>query len=182
VFLSNTDHSSQTANVELPAGTMGTTSNLFSRMPYTLTISSGALTLTGSMTTMAVQVYKITGGAPDTQAPSIPTGLTSSSVAQTSFTLSWTASTDNVGVTGYEVFKDGVSVGTTASTSMNISGLTCNTTYVMTVKARDAVPNWSAASTPLNVTTSACGGDTRAPTIPTDLTSSSITTTSFSLS
>ncbi|NJK87033.1 MAG: fibronectin type III domain-containing protein, partial [Bacteroidales bacterium] len=89
------------------------------------------------------------GGQTDTQAPTVPTGLASSSVAQTSFTLSWTASTDNVGVTAYEVFKGGVSVGTTASTTMNITGLTCGTAYSMTVKARDAAGNTSAASTAL---------------------------------
>jgi hypothetical protein len=69
----------------------------------------------------------------DTQAPTVPAGLASSSVTSASFTLSWTASTDNIGVTAYEVFKGGVSVGTTASTSMNITGITASNTYAMTV-------------------------------------------------
>jgi len=98
------------------------------------------------------------GGTTDTQAPTAPTNLASSNIGQTSFTLSWTASTDNVGVTGYEVFAGSTSKGTTTSTSMSITGLTCGTAYSMTVKARDAAGNWSAASSVKSVTTSACSG------------------------
>jgi chitodextrinase len=100
------------------------------------------------------QLVVIYSGGSDTQAPTVPGGLSSSSIAQTSFTLSWSASTDNVAVTGYEIFRNGSSIGTTASTSFNVTGLTAATTYAMTVRARDAVPNWSAQSTALNVTTS----------------------------
>ena len=110
-------------------------------------------------TTIYAQPQTVTQGQivlGDIQAPTIPTNLASSITAQTSFTLTWTASTDNVGVTGYEVFAGGVSKGTTATTSLNITGLACNNTYSMTVKARDAAGNWSTASTPLSVTTSAC--------------------------
>jgi hypothetical protein len=92
-------------------------------------------------------------GSGDPTPPSIPTGLTASGIANTMFVLSWTASTDNVGVTGYEVFKDGVSYGTTAATSLNITTLLPGTTYSMTVRARDAVGNWSAQSTAESVTT-----------------------------
>ena len=56
----------------------------------------------------------ITGTAGDTQAPSVPTGLAASSVTQTSLTLNWTASTDNVGVTEYEVFLGGSSIGSSS--------------------------------------------------------------------
>ena len=100
------------------------------------------------------------GGTIDSQAPTAPANLVSSNVVQTGFTLSWTASTDNTGVTGYEVFRGTTSCGTTAATTMSIAGLTCNTTYSMTVKARDASGNWSVASTAKSVTTSACTGDT----------------------
>jgi len=95
-------------------------------------------------------------GTVDTQAPSVPTTLASSAITVNSFTLTWTASTDNVGVTSYEVFKAGTSIGTTTSTSINVASLTCNTAYAMTVKAKDAAGNVSAASTALNVTTSSC--------------------------
>ena len=125
----------------------------------------------------------LSGGAVDTIAPSVPTGLSVSNIAQSSFTLSWTASTDNIGVTGYEVFKDGTSIGSTSSTSMNATGLSCNTTYAITVRARDTFHNWSAQSSALNVSTSACSvGDTTAPTIPTSLVSSNVASTGFTLS
>ncbi len=85
--------------------------------------------------------------------PTVPAGLAASGITQTSFTLSWTASTDNVGVASYKVLRNGVQQGTTASTSMLISGLTAGTTYSMTVAASDSAGNWSAQSSPLNVTT-----------------------------
>ena len=121
-------------------------------------------------------------GAPtvDNQAPSVPTGLSSTAVIQSGFTLNWTASTDNFGVASYEVFKDGVSVGTTTTTNMNITGLAPTTTYVMTVTAKDAAGNTSAASSPLSVTTVSV--DNQAPTVPTALVSSAITSTGFTLS
>jgi mannan endo-1,4-beta-mannosidase len=97
-----------------------------------------------------------TSGASDTQAPSAPAGLTSTAITSTSVNLSWNASTDNVAVTGYEVFRNGVSVGTPSGTTFNATGLTCNTAYSFTVRARDAVPNWSAQSAAISRTTSAC--------------------------
>jgi chitodextrinase len=131
------------------ATTVAMTSNVY----IGLAVTSHAA---GVGCTSTISNVSIATGSADTQAPSVPSGLASSAIAQTSFTLSWTASTDNVGVTGYEVFKGGVSVGTTTSTSMSITGLTCNTAYSMTVKARDAAGNWSAASTAKSVTTSSC--------------------------
>lgn len=100
--------------------------------------------------------FKIFGSVSDNQAPTVPASLSSSSVASTSFTLNWAASTDNVGVTGYDVFRGGVLYGSTATTSLNITGLTASTTYSMMVKAKDAAGNISAASTALNVTTAGC--------------------------
>jgi len=89
----------------------------------------------------------------DFEAPSIPAGLSDSNLTSTSFTLSWTASTDNVGVTGYEVFKNGVSMGTTSSTSMNITMLGPGLPYTMSVKAFDAVGHYTKYSQPYVITT-----------------------------
>ncbi len=100
------------------------------------------------------------GTSGDTDVPSTPSGLASSAVGETSFTLSWSASSDNVGVTGYEVFSNGISVGTTSSTSLNISGLSCGSSYAMKVSARDAAGNSSAQSAAKSVTTLACSGNT----------------------
>ncbi len=121
------------------------------------------------------------GGTTDTAAPSIPTGLAASNITQTSFTLSWAASTDNVGVTGYDVYQGGALVTSVTGTSVNITGLTASTTYAYTVRAKDATGNVSVASTALSVTTLA-EVDTTAPSIPTGLAASNITQTSFTLS
>ncbi len=99
----------------------------------------------------------ITAGAPvvDSTPPSAPSNLASPSKTPNSVSLAWTASTDNVGVTGYSVFRDGLQVGTPTSTSFTDVGLASSTAYSYTVKARDAAGNTSVASTALSVTTSA---------------------------
>lgn len=114
---------------------------------------------------------------PDTTKPSAPSGLVASSVAVTSFTLSWTASTDNVGVTGYNIYRNGTLVGSTAAaTSFELSGLTANTRYNLTVRATDAAGNVSAASTALAVMTLPAP-----PSGPTRLVARAVTATSFTL-
>jgi chitodextrinase len=90
----------------------------------------------------------------DTAAPSRPTGVTGTATAR-SATLSWTAASDNVGVSGYRVFRNGVDVGTTASASYTDSGLTPATAYTYTVIAYDAADNRSPVSDPATVTTAA---------------------------
>ncbi|WP_299132889.1 M4 family metallopeptidase [uncultured Tenacibaculum sp.] len=90
----------------------------------------------------------------DTQAPSAPSSLAASSVSQTSLSLGWTASTDNVGVTGYDVYRGSTKIGsTTTATSYNVTGLTANTAYTFSVKAKDAASNESSSSNVVNVTT-----------------------------
>ncbi|WP_373426164.1 carbohydrate-binding protein [Paenibacillus radicibacter] len=93
------------------------------------------------------------GGGADTQAPSVLSNLTSTGKTNTSVSLSWSASTDNVGVTGYEVYQGNSLVVTVTSTSATVSGLTPNTAYTFTVKAKDAAGNRSAASNDVSVTT-----------------------------
>jgi bacillolysin len=95
----------------------------------------------------------ITSGGGDTEAPTAPTNLSSSNVTQTTFTLSWTASTDNVGVAGYEVFMNGASYSSVTGTTANITGLTESTTYSFYVVAEDEAGNVSPQSSTLNVTT-----------------------------
>ncbi|WP_333768414.1 GH12 family glycosyl hydrolase domain-containing protein [Streptomyces sp. IBSBF 2435] len=97
-----------------------------------------------------------TGG--DTQAPTAPGGLTGTAATATSAALSWSAATDNVGVTAYDVYRNGALAGTTAGTSFTDSGLTASTAYSYTVKARDAAGNTSPASAPVTVTTPAGPG------------------------
>ncbi|WP_051963088.1 cellulase family glycosylhydrolase [Deinococcus misasensis] len=90
----------------------------------------------------------------DTTPPSVPSGLTASGISSNSVTLSWTKSTDNVGVTGYQVFNGNTLMATVATTSALISGLAANTSYAFTVKAQDAAGNTSLASNILTVKTS----------------------------
>ena len=90
----------------------------------------------------------------DTQAPTVPTAL-SGSVAGTTATLKWNASTDNVAVTAYDVYRNDVKVGSTASLLFTDSGLAASTAYRYAVTARDAQNNVSAKSTTLALTTGA---------------------------
>ncbi|MFI6595818.1 discoidin domain-containing protein [Nonomuraea sp. NPDC050536] len=106
-----------------------------------------------------LQVYGSPSGS-DSVPPTVPgsphvTGTTSSSVS-----LAWTASTDNVGVTGYEVYRGSSLVGTVTGTSFTDTGLAASTGYTYTVKARDAAGNRSAASSAVTATTSSGGGPT----------------------
>ena len=130
-----------------------------------------------------VDLISVTTGAPapppDTQAPSIPAGLTLGAVTATSAPLSWTAATDNVGVTGYQVSLNGVAGATVTATSYAFTGLSCGTTYTLGVRARDAAGNLSTAAT-RSATTGACP-DTQAPSAPTALTAGAVTPTSIPL-
>ena len=100
---------------------------------------------------------------PDTTAPSVPGGLTATPTSPSQVSLSWTASTDDVAVTGYDVLRDGTVLTTVGSTSYINTGLTAGTTYSYTVRARDAAGNLSGPSTPAPATTPA--PDTTAPTV-----------------
>lgn len=95
----------------------------------------------------------ISAGSADTEAPSAPASLSASGTTQTSTSLSWNASSDNVGVTEYEVYMDGNLLGSTGSTGSNITGLTAATTYSFYVKAKDEAGNVSAKSNTISVTT-----------------------------
>ncbi|SFT14088.1 Chitodextrinase [Zhouia amylolytica] len=123
-----------------------------------------------------------TNNANDTQAPTAPTNLSSNNTTTTTTTLNWNAATDNVGVTDYQVFQDGVSIGLSGgNTTFNVSGLTANTSYDFTVFARDAAGNVSPSSNVHTVTT-LNAADTQAPTAPTNLSSNNTTSTSTTLS
>ncbi|WP_394758087.1 reprolysin-like metallopeptidase [Flavobacterium sp.] len=126
--------------------------------------------------------FTITAGSSDTVAPTAPTTLAASATTQTTTNLSWTASTDNVGVTGYEVYRGTTLVTTVTGTTYTATGLTASTAYSFSVKAKDAAGNVSAASNVVNVTTLAPVADTSAPTAPTTLTASGTTSTTTNLS
>lgn len=124
--------------------------------------------------------FTITSGVTDTTAPTAPT-LSASGTTQTTTNLSWSGATDNVAVTGYDIYKDGVLLASTPTTSFVVTALTASTTYSFTVKAKDAAGNVSVASNAVSVTTSAIVVDTTAPTAPT-LSASGTTSSSTNLS
>ncbi len=101
--------------------------------------------------------FTITAGSTDSTAPSAPSNLAASQTTQSTTNLSWTASTDNVGVTGYEVYQNGVFKANTASTNYVVSGLSAATTYTFYVIAKDAAGNSSTNSNTVNVSTLAAG-------------------------
>jgi len=118
------------------------------------------------MGALAIQFFGLdtTGPGNDTQAPSAPANLTSPSRTSNSVSLSWSASTDNVGVSRYEILRaPGTSGGsfaqiaTSTTTAFVDSGLSPNTTYRYQARARDAAANVSAVSNTLAVTTESSG-------------------------
>jgi chitinase len=98
------------------------------------------------------------GGGGDTTPPSVPTGLRVTGSTSSSISLSWAASTDNVGVTGYDVYRGATKVATATGTSYTDGGLAASTTYSYQVAARDAAGNVSAKSTSISGTTQSGGG------------------------
>ena len=91
----------------------------------------------------------------DTQAPTTPTGLAGSAIAPTQVNLSWSAATDDTGVTGYPIYRDTIHVATSSTPSFQDTGLVRGTTYSYSVAARDAVGNVSVPSTPITAATPA---------------------------
>ena len=124
--------------------------NLIPGATYSFTIkakdSAGNLSISSSPISVTM--------SSDGESPTVPTNLTASSITSNSFTVSWTAATDNVAVTGYNIYRNGLYVASRTGSSYTFTGLTPNTTYSITVLAYDAVQNRSAISSSLSVTTS----------------------------
>jgi endonuclease I/chitodextrinase len=115
----------------------------------------------------------------DVEIPSIPTNLSATNVTTFSVNLSWTASTDNIGVTSYDVFINGNLYKNTTTTSMVVTGLNSDTDYSLAVLAKDIANNSSAQTAAVHIKTLV---DNQAPSTPTNLVISNQTTTSFVVS
>ncbi|WP_338239211.1 fibronectin type III domain-containing protein [Persicobacter diffluens] len=119
---------------------------------------------------------------PDFEAPSIPTDLKSIDTQGTSVALSWTASTDNVGVLGYHIYQDGFIIQTVSATSYKVSGLNTSTNYTFAVSAFDAAGNESELSESISVTTRDKDDEVSdRPSVVEDLIASQISLNSFTL-
>ncbi len=113
----------------------------------------------------------------DATAPSVPTNLQGTGASASQVNLTWTASTDNVGVTGYRVYRNGSQVGTTASTGYSDTGLSEATSYSYRVAAYDAAGNTSSQCTAVAVSTL----DATAPSVPTNLQATVVSTSRIDL-
>lgn len=106
---------------------------------YTLRLTSGSGTSSS--------------GVSDTTPPSVPSNLQAVAASASQINLSWSASTDNIGVSGYKVFRNGTQIGTASTTNYSDTSLTASTTYVYTVSAFDAAGNASGSSSGASATT-----------------------------
>ncbi len=115
----------------------------------------------------APQLVVTTASAPaDTTPPAAPLNLLASAVGPARVDLSWMASTDDTGVAGYQILRDGVQIGTATGTSFSDMTAQPDTLYTYTARAFDAAGNSSGDSDPASVTTPA---DTSPPTAPANL-------------
>src|SRR5438874_5307339 len=138
---------------------------------YSYTVA--AYDAAGNLSAQSSSASATTPAPPDTTPPAVPTGQTASQASSSQINLSWTASSDNVGVSGYRVYRNGSQIATTGATSFANTGLSPSTTYSYTVAAYDAAGNLSAQSSPASATTPA-PPDTTPPSVPTGLTASAV--------
>lgn len=147
---------------------------------YSLTDGGTVLASGGAFGSSEATAFCVGGGGADTTPPSTPTNLTASNETTSSVQLNWNASSDNVGVTGYNVYQGSTLLGTVAGTSATVNGLAEATTYTFSVTALDDAGNESGAASVSATTLS--GADTTPPSNPTNLTAFGETTSSVELS
>ncbi len=141
---------------------------------------SGTLLASNTVTaTVATQTTPPPNSSGDNVAPSQPDNLKVTSASATNLGVAWSPATDNVGVTGYGVYRGSTLTGTTPGTTATLGGLTCGNAYQVGVDAFDAAGNTSPPAN-MAVTTSPCP-DSQPPTAPTNVTASTRTTTSIAL-
>jgi chitodextrinase len=163
------------------------TTNTYSVSWDTAGVAPGQYSLTATArdaagnSTTATPVFVTVEAPPDSTPPSIPGTFTAQVVSSSEISLNWTASTDNVGVTGYHIFRNGGLIATTTTTSYQDTNLAPLTTYTYTVTARDAAGNESMPSTSVSATT-LVPMDTTAPSIPAGLTGTMLATSAVALS
>ena len=150
------------ANVTTSNSSTVPSGNVISQSP-----SSGASVAAGATVNLVVS----SGPAADTVAPARPTNLTATAESSTQINLSWSAATDNIGVSGYRIYRNGAtsSLQSVTTTSFSNTGLTASTEYCYQVSAYDAAGNESPKSAPMCATTRAIPLEPPQLTAPTNL-------------
>lgn len=162
------------------SGTAYTDSGLTASTSYTYNVAAFDAAHNFSDKSNSATATTLEGAAADTTAPSVPTNLVATPIYYYKIGLTWTASTDNVGVVGYKIYRGGVKVSTTSGTSYHDSGLTASTSYSYTIAAYDAAGNISAQTDAVSATTPVAP-DTTAPSVPADLTATAVSASQIDL-
>ncbi len=118
---------------------------------------------------------------PDTTPPTTPGPLTATTVSSSQINLTWSASTDNVGVAGYNIYRNGTQIATVTTTTYSDTGLLPSTTYTYSVSAYDAAGNTSSMSASASATTTLVP-DITPPTVPASLVATAISSSQVNLS
>lgn len=158
IYRNGTQVGTSTATAYADTSVQPSTSYSYTAVAYDAAGNTSPASNTAAVTTPAT---------PDTIPPSPPSGLAANPYSGTEVDLSWTASTDNVGVAGYRIYRNGAQVGTSTTTSYADKGLQAGTGYSYYVTAYDAAANVSAASNTATATT--LPPDTSPPSAPSGL-------------
>lgn len=167
------------AKVATVTGAAYSDTNLSPKTAYSYYVeaydAAGNISKTSSVVTTSTQA------SPDTTAPSKPAGLTATAKSPTQVDLSWSASTDNTGITGYLVLRNNAVIANTTATTYSDTTTVANTSYTYTVEAKDAAGNVSVMSAAATVKTPS-PADTTAPTVPSGLLATAVSETQVNLS
>jgi chitodextrinase len=120
----------------------------------------------------------VTVNTGDTSAPTIPANLQATVVSSSEIRLTWTASTDDVGVSGYRIYRDGSLIATSTGLIYSDTGLSAATSYIYRVAAFDSAGNASSQTAALTVNT----GDTTPPTVPAGVNATAVSSSRIDLS
>lgn len=137
---------------------------------------------TGNLTVSEDHTFTTNALSTDTTSPSVPTDLVAVAISSSQIYLSWTASTDNVGVTGYRIYRGDVQINNSTLNSYSDTGLSPSTTYSHTIAAYDAAGNVSGQSNSASaITRTSVSQDTTPPSTPTNLTATVISSSQINL-
>jgi chitodextrinase len=171
------------AQIATPTGTILSDTGLTASTSYSYRVR--AADAANNLSVFSSTATASTMAGPDTTPPTAPTNLTATAASSAQINLSWTASTDNVGVTGYRVERcqgagctTFTQIATPTTTTFNDTGLAPSTSYSYRVRATDAAGNLSPYSATATATTAA---DTTPPSAPTNLTATAASSTQINL-